>query len=168
MIETKRCESFQSFYPIVLSNFQSLVWNFCWCIISIIQLFNYCEFSMLMEDMLPVISICMLRQRDDFWYPFCGCSILWQKEFLALQQSNNEITYLLLQEILWSTLTFFLLGCFQMLWLQLSVHMMVYSDVFHGMHSPLVKVCLNLIEVFDCEGYHWCCFKYVSECIIDN
>ena len=55
-----------------------------------------------------------------------------------------------------------------MLWLQLSVHMMVYSDVFHGMHSPLVKVCLNLIEVFDCEGYHWCCFKYVSECIIDN
>ena len=55
-----------------------------------------------------------------------------------------------------------------MLWLQLSVHMMVYSDVFHGMHSPLVKVCLNLIEVFDCEDFHWCCFKYISECIIDN
>ena len=30
-----------------------------------------------------------------------------------------------------------------MLWLQLSVHMMVYSDVFHGMHSPLSLLELN-------------------------
>ena len=58
-----------------------------------------------------------------------------------------------------------------------------HRDVLHGMHSPLVAFCLTfrsfwlslivflsmicLNDVFFVEGYDWCCFEYISECILD-
>ena len=86
----------------------------------------------------------MLLQHQDVLYLFCGCSILCEKIFLALQhtivyRANIRISksHSYFYKKFWDIYQNFLLfGCFQMLWLQLVVDMREF--VIHCMECILL------------------------------
>ena len=106
---------------------------------------------MLMDNVIPVIKVFTCFDSVRIFYILSvvvhfyvkGVSDFPTYYTLQNRHSNQSITYLILQEILWHMLNF------SFVWILSNVVTAIicwydrYRDVLHGIHSPLVTFCLT-------------------------